>query len=93
MTPDINALLLECRRFVLERAWAGCSSEKEATACLEKLDAFLAADMVAVPREPTFEMVKGGADIIVRAEVNKTGVGATARNVYWHMIAAAEGEG
>jgi hypothetical protein len=49
--------------------------------------------MVAVPREPTFEMVKGGADIIVRAEVNKTGVGATARNVYWHMIAAAEGEG
>lgn len=92
---DINALLLECRRFVLERAWAGCSSEKEATACLEKLNAFLAAEMVAVPREPTEEMTQKGMEAAAsnRIEIHSALVTNLMVNAaYRAMIAAAEEE-
>lgn len=35
----LRKLLLECRRFVVERAWSGCASEEDANVCLANIDA------------------------------------------------------
>jgi hypothetical protein len=89
MTPDINALLLEIRRYMGEMP----IHDEDRNSCVpckfrKQIDAFLAADLVAVPKEPTEAMREAGESQYSPDITTADWACAT----YRAMIAAAEGE-
>lgn len=78
---DINALLRECKSLLVK--WP------ESADVAAQIDAFLAADMVAVPREPTEAMMTANAPPDERRGDEPT-VRTYRRGIWKAMIAAAE---